>query len=103
MTGMLRHFTDENFNNDITRGLRLRDPRLDIIRIQDTEIAGAADPEVLAWAARIGRIVLTHDRATMPDFAYARLAAGEPMTGLFVINHRMSVRQAIEELTLGMH
>jgi hypothetical protein len=29
---------------------------------------------------------ITHDRATMPDFAYTRLAAGEPMCGLFVVN-----------------
>lgn len=38
---MLRCFTDENVNNDITRGLRLRQPLLDIVRIQETDVAGA--------------------------------------------------------------
>lgn len=97
---MLRYFTDENFNNDITRGLRIREPHLDILRIQETEIVGAEDPDVLAWAARNDRVILTHDRATMPGFAYARISNGDPMRGLFVLNDRMPVRQAIEELSL---
>jgi hypothetical protein len=44
--------------------------------------------------------LLTHDKATMPDFAYARVAAGEPMPGVFVLNDRMPVREAIDELLL---
>ncbi len=55
---------------------------------------------ILAWAADNDRIILTHDRATMPDFAYERLVKEEPMRGLFVINDRMPIRQAIDELSL---
>ena len=36
----------------------------------------------------------------MPDFAYARVVAGRPMPGVFVLNDRLPVRQAIEELLL---
>jgi hypothetical protein len=46
------------------------------------------------------RIVLTHDRATMPDFAYHRILNGEKMSGLFVINDRMPIRQAIDDLLI---
>ena len=42
-------------------------------RVQDVGLAGAADPVILGWAASEGRILLTHDAATMPGFAYARL------------------------------
>jgi len=35
----------------------------------------------------------------MPDFAYDRLAGEESMAGMFVINNRMPIRQAIDELT----
>ncbi|MHC5611883.1 MAG: hypothetical protein ACYTXA_12920 [Nostoc sp.] len=38
------------------------------------------------------RIILTHDRATMPDFAYKRLTKGEQMLSLFVVNDRMPIR-----------
>lgn len=43
---------DENFNNDILRGLLRRDPTLDIVRIQDVGLTHAPDPIVLEWAAR---------------------------------------------------
>ena len=43
---------------------------------------------------------MTHDRTTMPDFAYARSLSGQPMAGVFVVPDRMAVRQVIEELLL---
>lgn len=66
---MLRFVADENFNGDIVRGLLLRQPDLDIVRVQDVDLAGSDDPDVLAWSAENDRIILTHDRATMPDYA----------------------------------
>lgn len=97
---MLHLLSDENFNGDIVRGLMLRRPALDLIRLQDIGLAEADDPTILAWAAADNRILLTHDRATMPDFAYARVVPGQPTPGVFVGNDRMSIRQAIEELLL---
>ncbi len=94
---MLRLLSDENFNGDIVRGLLLRRPNLNLLRVQDIGLGEADDPTILEWAAANNRIVLTHDRATMPDFAYARVVAGQPMPGVFVFDDRMPVRQAIEE------
>lgn len=97
---MLCLASDENFNDDIVRGLLLRRPDLDLVRIRDVGLAGSDDPAILAWAADDGRILLTHDRSTFADFAYARVAAGEPMPGVFVLNDRLPVRQAIDELLI---
>ena len=97
---MLRLLSDENFNGDIFRGLFLRQPNLDLLRVQDVGLQGADDPRILEWSANHERILLTHDRATMPDFAYRRLIEGEQMAGLFVVNDRISTRQAIDELSL---
>jgi predicted nuclease of predicted toxin-antitoxin system len=97
---MLRLLSDENFNGDIVRGLMLRRPDLDLSRVQDVGLEEADDPTILAWAAEHNRIVLTHDRATMPDFAYTRVMAGESMPGVFVVHDRLAVGQAIEELFL---
>ncbi len=63
---MLRLLADENFNGDIVRALLLRQPDLDIVRVQDVGLAGVGDPDILAWAAENDRIILTHDRATFP-------------------------------------
>jgi predicted nuclease of predicted toxin-antitoxin system len=97
---MLHFVSDENFNGDIVRGLLLRHPALDLCRVQDVGLEEADDPTILAWAATHNRIVLTHDHATMPDFAYVRVGAGQPMPGVFVMPDRLAVRQAIEELLL---
>jgi predicted nuclease of predicted toxin-antitoxin system len=78
---MLRLLADENFNGDIVRGLLRRLPELDLVRVQDVGLATQEDPQILAWAAEHERIVLTHDRATMADYAYERIVAGEPMAG----------------------
>lgn len=95
---MLRLLADENFNGDIVRALLLRQPDLDIVRVQDASLAGVGDPEILAWAAANDRIILTHDRATLPDCAYERLAAGEKMPGVFVLNDRFPIGEATREI-----
>lgn len=97
---MLRLLADENFNGDTVRGLLLRQPGLDIVRVQDVGLAGADDLDILAWAAQNNRIVLTHDRATMPHYAYGRVALGETMPGVFIFDDRIGVGQAIEEILL---
>src|SRR5579864_1317570 len=97
---MLRLLANENFNGDIVRGLLLRQPDLDVVRAQDVGLSRADDPDILAWAAENNRIVLTHDRATMPDYAYQRVATGESMPGVFVLNDRFPIGQAIQEILL---
>lgn len=78
---MLRLAADENFNGDIVRGLLRRNPKLDIVRVQDVGLSGADDPSVLEWAADQGRIVITHDISTLAKHALDRVAAGQPMPG----------------------
>lgn len=97
---MLRLAADENFNNDIVRGLLRRESKLDIARVQDAGLSGADDPTVLAWAAREGRILLTHDVQTMTKHAYARVQAGEPMPGLFEISRSIPAGLVIADLVL---
>ena len=53
---MLSLAADENFNNDIVRGLLRRNPRVDIVRLQDAGLSGASDEAVLEWAAGEGRV-----------------------------------------------
>ena len=83
--------------------LFLRHPELDLIRVQDVGLEGMEDSDILAWAAVHNRIVLTHDRTTMPDFAYARVVTEQPMPGVFVVDDHMGIRQAIDEILLIEH
>lgn len=95
---MLRFLADENLKGDLLRGLLRRQTGLDIVRVQDVGLMGVNDPDILAWAAVESRVVLTHDRATMPDFAFERIRSREPMPGLIIVPRRLTVRQAIDEL-----
>ena len=97
---MLRYAADENFNNDIVRGLLRRQPALDVMRVQDSEVAGADDPSVLAWAAAEQRLVLTHDVSTMTAHARRRVAAGLPMPGVLEVSRSVSIGRAIDDLLL---
>jgi hypothetical protein len=97
---MLRLAADENFNGDIVRGLRRRNPELDLVRVQDVGLTGADDPSVLEWAAREGRIVVTHDVSTLAHYAFERVAAGRRMPGVFAVSSQASIGLAIDGLLL---
>jgi predicted nuclease of predicted toxin-antitoxin system len=91
---MIRVVTDFDFNGRVVRGiLRLR-PTFDLVRVQDIGLAqNTPDPDILAWAAANDRIVLTHDQNTMAGFAFDRVAAGEPMPGVFVVDNTAPIGQ----------
>ena len=97
---MLRFAADENFNNDILRGLGRRNSNLDIVRVQDVGLSGTDDPTILEWAAEENRILLTHDVATMTHFAYERVRAEQPIPGVFEIKRHLPVGVAIEDILL---
>lgn len=97
---MLRLAADENFNNAIIRGLLRRKPDLDIIRVQDVGLSGADDPVVLEWAAKEGRVLLTHDVTTMTHYAYERVKAGKSMPGVFEVSRAVPIGTAIEDILL---
>ena len=97
---MLRLLSDENFNGIVLRGLKIKSPSFDVLRVQDLELNGRDDPEILAHAAELGRILLTHDRATVPDYARDRLARGLLMPGVFVVDVKFAIGSAIDQLLL---
>ncbi|MGH7966193.1 MAG: DUF5615 family PIN-like protein [Candidatus Binatia bacterium] len=97
---MLRLAADENFNNNIVRGVLRQRPELDIVRIQDVGLSRADDSTVLEWCARERRVLLTHDVTTITRYAYARVQAGQPMPGVFEVNRALPLSQVIEDILL---
>ena len=97
---MLALAADENFNNDILRGLLRRKPDLDVMRIQDAGLSGADDRTVLEWAARERRTLLRHDVATITSHANDRIREGKRMTGVFEVSRSVPIKVAIEDILL---
>jgi hypothetical protein len=99
-TPSVRFLSDEDLPGDIVLALRRRQPLLDIVRVQEVGLIRTPDPDVLEWAARERRQVVTRDRNTMTAHAYQRVVAGLPMPGIFVVPEDMSIGQAVKELEL---
>lgn len=73
---------------------------LDIVRVQDLEMAGADDPTVLAWADQAGCILLTHDERTIPLYVYERLGARQTVAGVIVANDKLAIHTVIDDILL---
>jgi len=97
---MLALAADENFNNDIIRGMLRRRPDLNIVRVQDVGLSGASDSAVLEWAAAEGRVLPTHDVSTITQHGYERSSAGLPMPGVFQVAREVPIGVAIEDILL---
>lgn len=97
---MLSFIADENFNNDILRGVRRRNGAIDIVRAQDIGLSGVVDPIVLGWAAQSGRLVLTHDVSTMTRYANDRVQMGQPMPGLVEASRELPIGKVIQDILL---
>lgn len=97
---MLRLLADENFNNNIVRGLLRRKADLDIVRAQDVGLAGVDDPAILERAAQQNRVLLTHDVSTITKYAYARIEAAQAMPGVFEVSRTAPIGPVIEDILL---
>lgn len=99
---MLRFAADENFNNDILRGMRRREPDLDIVRVQDVGLSGVDDPSILLWAVEEGRVLLTHDVNTITQYASSGLKQVRMPTAVFEVSLRAPLGQGIDAHNLTL-
>ena len=76
-----------------------REPTIDFKSAVSAGLAGLADPEVLALAARENRVLVSHDQATMPDH-FGRFVASRSSPGLIIVPQHVPPAVAAEELTL---
>ncbi len=73
---------------------------MDLLRVHDEGLSGLPDTDVLSWAADAGRLLLTHDMATIARHALRRVDAGLPMAGVCLVNQDLPLRAAIEDLLI---
>jgi predicted nuclease of predicted toxin-antitoxin system len=96
----LKLLADENFDNTIIRGLLRRNPDIDIARVQDVGLLGKDDPTILQWASQEGRVLMTHDVATITKYAYDRVRQGQSMPGVIEVSVGAEVGRVIEDALL---
>lgn len=95
----VRLLADADFRFGIVRGLRRRDPAIDFLSAQATISESMADPDVLVLAKTLGRVLVSHDHATMPGHFY-RFLEHQDSPGLILVPQALPIGVAIEELHL---
>ena len=95
----VRFQADADLNEDIVAGVVRREPRIDFETADEASLRELPDSQVLALAAQENRILVTHDRRTMPRH-FADFIINQRSPGVLIIAQKVSVSVAIEELLL---
>jgi predicted nuclease of predicted toxin-antitoxin system len=95
----VRFQADADLNEDIVAGVVRREPGIDFQTADEANLRGLPDPQVLALAAQENRILVTHDRRTMPRH-FADFIGTQKSFGVVIIAQKVNVSVAIEELVL---
>ena len=94
-----RFQADADFNQKIVVGLRRREPSVDFQTAEAAGIIGVPDPLVLDMAAEVGRILVSHDRKTMPGH-FTRFLQKRSSPGLIIVAQNVDIGAAIDDLLL---
>jgi predicted nuclease of predicted toxin-antitoxin system len=96
----IRLLADADLNFNIVTGARLREPRIDFLSAVEAGLKGIGDPEVLAFAARQDRILVSHDMSTIPVHFARILHDGKKSPGVFLVSQDTAVREVIDVVVL---
>ena len=95
----VRFQADADFKQAIVTGTIRRQPNINFQSAYAAGLEGKKDPEVLAIAAQDGRVLVTHDRKTMPA-EFGDFITSQTSSGVLVLSQNMSISDAIEALVL---
>ncbi|HYW45501.1 MAG TPA: hypothetical protein VE959_21745 [Bryobacteraceae bacterium] len=95
----IRFQADADLNPEIERGLRRREPAIDFRGATSVIPDGTSDPDVLRFAADDGRVLVSRDVSTMPEF-FERFISENESPGLLLIPSRRSIGTVIEGLLI---
>jgi hypothetical protein len=76
-----------------------RAPEIDFQSANEATLARLSDPAVLAQAAAEGRILVTHDRKTLP-IHFGRFIQTRTSPGVLIVSQKAEVLRIIEDLIL---
>jgi len=93
----IRFQADADLNEDIVAGILRREPRVDFQTAGQAGLRGLDDVQALAVAARGGRILVSHDRKTMPRH-FAEFLRSSSSPGLFIVSQKTDLLSAVEGL-----
>jgi hypothetical protein len=97
---VIRFLADADFNHAIVKGCRRQEPAMDFLSANEAKLQGVPDSDVLALAAEQDRVLVTHDRHTMPRHFGEFLMRGRSSPGVFLVSQHAPIGDVIDELVL---
>lgn len=98
---MIRFQADNDLKRIIVDATLRREPRIDFQTAQAARLDGLDDEAVLRLAASQARILISHDKRTMPKAMALFVASGGASPGvLLVIPQSAPIREVVETLIL---
>lgn len=95
----VRYQADADLNEDIVAGVQRHVPEIDFQTADELELAHLPDPEVLTLAAQENRVLVTHDRRTMP-IHFGSFIESHQSPGLIVVSQKEDISVVIDDLIL---
>jgi Domain of unknown function (DUF5615) len=95
----IRFQADADLREVIIKALLRQEPTIDITSAHQANLVGLNDNQVLAVAADGGRVLVTHDRKTMP-YHFAEFINERTSPGVIVVPQDLAVASAVEDLLL---
>ncbi len=95
----IRFQADADLNQIIVAAVLRHLPEADFRSATEAGLTGLHDLEVLARAARDGRLLVTHDKNTMPTH-FGEFITKTESPGVIVAGQRLAVRSVLEDLAL---
>lgn len=95
----VRFQADNDFNRIILHAFLRREPALDVQTAIAAGLTGRPDPDVLAIAAGEGRVLLTHDKRTIPQH-FADFISTQSSPGVFIVVQKANLNAIVEDLLL---
>ncbi len=95
----VRFQADADSHQNIVRAVRRRVPAVDFQTAHEAGLHGLDDDAVLDKAAHEGRLLVSHDRRTMP-LHVASCIASRTSAGVMLIVQALPIVQAVEDLIL---
>lgn len=90
---------DADLNQVIVAGVLRREPYINFQTATAAKLEGVKDTEVLAIAAQQQRILISHDRKTMPS-EFAEFISNNQSSGVIIVSRKVAIEVVIEELIL---
>ncbi|HXF39626.1 MAG TPA: DUF5615 family PIN-like protein [Blastocatellia bacterium] len=95
----VRFQADADLNQILVKATLRREPGIDFQTANTAGLVSRSDKDVLDIAARDGRVLVTHDRKTMPKH-FAEFVTTNTSAGVIVVPQKMAVNAVVDDLVL---